>query len=253
MRVVLFSRAPGWYSFKGDRFVTRLAREHHEVVGIVVERRKLLAFLRDWVGKLGPQVVVGKLMEKVLRRGGASNGAVASPSDGSPAAAPVPLPPVYRVDSHNSPASADILRALEPDVLILRGCGIIRKPILDIPKRGVINGHYAFLPAYRGVDVTEWAVLHGDPPAVSVHFVNEGVDTGATLAARELPVAPGDTLGRLREKSAGLSLDLMVEVLNDLEAGREVPPPARKPGGRQYYKMHPRLRQLASERLRSVL
>src|SRR6185295_10790436 len=66
-------------------------------------------------------------------------------------------PRVYRVASHNSKETVEIVSGLKPDVLVLRGCGIIKSAILQIPRVATINPHYALLPAYRGMDVTEWS------------------------------------------------------------------------------------------------
>ena len=251
MKVVLFSRVPAWYSFRGDRLVTRLTQAGHEVVGVVVERTSTMASLREWMWKLGPGVVFTKALRKGLKLilgNGHSNGHAGghAPLQG------VVNPPVHVVASHNSAACVELVRSLHPDVLILRGCGIIKWPILEIPKLGTLNPHYALLPAYRGVDVTEWAALHGDPVAVSVHFVAEGVDTGAVLASRRITIEPGDTLGGLREKSAALAVDLFLEVLDTLAAGTSLPRTQSVTEGKQYFSMHPRLRHLANERLRSA-
>ena len=47
MRIVMFARVPGWYSFKQDRLVKRLQADGHEIIGIVVEQTKTLASLRE--------------------------------------------------------------------------------------------------------------------------------------------------------------------------------------------------------------
>lgn len=52
-------------------------------------------------------------------------------------------PDVFLVKSHNSAECVQILRDLEPDLIVLRGCGIVKKQVLEIPKIGVINPHYA--------------------------------------------------------------------------------------------------------------
>lgn len=250
MKVVLFSRVPGWYSFRSDRLVNRLVREGHEVVGIVVQRVRTLESIREWLFKLGPEVFLKKCFQKSLQMFGRNRRKKTAETAKVDESMPAVSPPVHVVDSHNSQACIDIVRGLSPEVLILRGCGIIKKPILDIPKLGTINPHYAILPLYRGMDVTEWAALHGDPVAVSVHFVSEGVDTGAILASRFISVEPGDTTGQLRDKSAQLAVDLFVEVLSRMEVGTLAPKTQHLSEGRQYFVMHPRLRLLVNERLR---
>lgn len=250
MRLVLFSRVPRWYSFRQDRLVKRLAAEGHDVVGIVVEQTNSLASIREWLWKLGPRLFLEKAMKKSLRRIGVKSGTMSGKSSSDARHSEVVNPEMYRVASHNSPDTVEIVRALRPDVIILRGCGIVRKPILDIPKSGTINPHYALLPAYRGMDVTEWSALHGDPVSVSVHTVNEGVDTGSVLVSRPVDVEPGDTVGALRDKSAALAVELIAEALKVV--GDSVHLSKEADAGRQYFVMHPRLRQLANARLKRV-
>jgi methionyl-tRNA formyltransferase len=230
--------------------VRRLTAEGHDVVGIVAERTDSVASIREWLWKLGPRVFVGKAIKKGLRRFGVKSGPVSSKRSSDNQNSIVVNPKMYRVASHNSPETVEIVRSLRPDVIILRGCGIIRKPILDIPKVGTINPHYALLPAYRGMDVTEWSALHGDPVSVSVHIVNEGVDTGSVLVSRSVDVEPGDTLGELRDKSAALAVDLIADALNLVVDGVAFAKDADE--GRQYYVMHPRLRNLANARLKRL-
>ena len=98
-------------------------------------------------------------------------------------------------------------------MLVLRGCGIVKGGILSLPRYGAINPHYALLPAYRGMEVTEWSVLHGDPVAVSVHWVHEAVDAGGVIVSKRIEIEPGDSLGDLREKCAALAADLLAEAL----------------------------------------
>jgi methionyl-tRNA formyltransferase len=250
MRIVLLSRLPRFYPLRGDRLLRQLASENHEVVAVVVERTSTVASLREWIEKFGPRVfakkVIGKVHGLVRLRGGRED--ASAHNSGAELAAVRPR--VFEVGSLNSPASVELVRSLCPDVVVLRNCGIIRKPILEIPRLGTLNPHYGLLPAYRGVDVTEWAALHGDTIAVTVHFVSEGVDTGAVLASRVIPVQRGDTLGLLRAKSAAVAAELLADVLTQLDKCSITAIPQRPDEGRQYFAMHPRLRQLASERLK---
>ena len=251
MRIILFSRVPAWYSFKGDRLVNRLAMEGYEIVGVVIQRVPTITAFREWLFKLGPQVFMRKVLKRTLRTVGLDIKTSGGELKNEPKRILI-MPPVHVVASHNSPVCIDLVRSLRPDVIILRGCGIIKKAVLEIPPLGVLNPHYGVLPSYRGMDVTEWAALHGDTVAVSVHFVAEGVDTGAVLASRPVSIQKGDTLGNLREKSAVIALDLFVEVLVKLKAGTLSLKVQSVTDGRQYFVMHPRLRQLANERLKRI-
>ncbi|MGE0131173.1 MAG: formyl transferase [Blastocatellales bacterium] len=254
MRIVMFARVPRWYSFREDRMTNRLLSEGVEIAGIVAERTRTRDAFRDWMFKLGPRVVFRKLLQKGLsisglRRGRHATQKTASGSGSYPTKAVTP-PPVHFVASHNSPECVEIVRRLRPELIVLRGCGIVKKQTLEIPSVGTINPHYALLPDYRGMDVTEWSVLHGAPAAVSVHWVSEDVDTGAVIISRRINVERGDTLGVLREKSAALASELMTEAIKRIESGDSTPSARKNIEGRQYFTMHPRLRQLAEFRLK---
>ena len=158
--------------------------------------------------------------------------------------------PVHFVASHNSDECIEIVKQLRPEVIVLRGCGIVNKQVLAVPTVGTINPHYGVLPAYRGMEATEWSVLHGDPCAVSVHWVVEAVDAGGVITSRRINVECGDEIGNLREKAAVIAAELLAEALNKIQSGVERPRFMPIVEGRKYFVMHPRLRQLAEMRLR---
>lgn len=242
MRIVLFSRVPRWYSFKNERLASHLAAESFEIVGVVVEEVPTVQAIQEWKKKLGVKVFAKKLGQRLTGKGqNSSNGEKFSKVEIDPK--------VYHFKSHNSPECVEKLRQLSPDVIVLRGCGILKTAVLEVPKIGVINPHYALLPDFRGMDVTEWSALHGEPIAVSVHSVNAGVDTGTVLKSEIIKPTTEDTVGNLRDKSAALAVRLLREALEDLRDGKEFPTNQMNDGGRQFFKMHPRLKALANQRL----
>ncbi len=246
MKIVLFSRVPRWYSFKNERLASRLTADGHEIIGVIVEETKTLKSIREWVWKLGFRVFFKKVLQKIS--GKKSQNATTKTSDDRSPNVKI-SPKVFLVKSHNSAECVEILKSLQPEVIVLRGCGIVKKQVLEVPKIGVINPHYALLPDYRGMDVTEWSALHGDPIAVSVHAVNEGVDTGKVLKSRIIEADADDTTGTLRDKCAALAVDLISEALTQIKETQTLPKERIEAGGRQYFQMHPRLKKLADERL----
>ena len=141
------------------------------------------------------------------------------------------------------------LDAHEPDLAILLGADLVPAELLAAPRLGTINAHYGLLPAYRGMNVTEWSVLRGDPPGVTVHLVDAGVDTGPILLREEIALRPGDTFATLRERHQEVAARLLVRAALELRDGTARPTPQRAEEGRQYYRMHPALRRLAADRL----
>jgi folate-dependent phosphoribosylglycinamide formyltransferase PurN len=142
------------------------------------------------------------------------------------------------------------LRAFAPDLLVLVGADIVPRSVLEVPRLGTINAHYGLLPAYRGMNVTEWSVYRGDTVGVSVHMVDPGIDTGDILATQEISIETGETFTSLREKHQATAARLLVRCALALRAGtaeRQRQDPA---DGRQYYRMHPSLRAVAETRLK---
>jgi methionyl-tRNA formyltransferase len=143
----------------------------------------------------------------------------------------------------------NLVRSLAPEVIVVRGCGILRKEVLSTASIGAINPHYASLPAYRGVDVTEWSMLHGDPCAVSVHWVTEEVDTGAVIVTERIEIGGAKSLGDLRERCAALAVILFARALQLISTTGESYRAHPGGAGRQYFNLHPRLYRLAELRL----
>jgi methionyl-tRNA formyltransferase len=153
------------------------------------------------------------------------------------------VPVVHEVTDANGEASVGILKDLAPDLLILGNCRILRRQVVAIPRIGVLNTHPGLLPAYRGVDVIPWALHNGDPLGVTIHFVNDGVDTGAIVAQRRIEPSPGDTLSSLDSKAHTLLRELLADVIAQLIATGQVESIEQDlKAGKQYYRMPPSLR-----------
>jgi len=152
----------------------------------------------------------------------------------------------------NGGVCADLLRALAPDLVLLGGAPILRAPILAVPRLGTLNAHQGPLPRYRGMNVLEWTVLDGRRPSLTVHFVDPGVDTGDIIMVEPVPILPGDSLDRLKERAARQQVDLLCRTVARAEAGPLPRHPQPREAGRQYFVLHPRLRALAEARLQQV-
>jgi methionyl-tRNA formyltransferase len=83
----------------------------------------------------------------------------------------------------------------DPRLVVSHGYRIIlRRDVLErLPDR-VINLHISLLPYNRGADPTLWSVLEDTPAGVTIHYIDEGVDTGDVIAQRAVALADDDTL-----------------------------------------------------------
>ena len=96
----------------------------------------------------------------------------------------------------------------EADVALVVAYGrILPADVLAGPRLGCVNVHASLLPKYRGAAPISWAVVHGETESgVTLMVLDEGMDTGDTLAYFRTPVGPNETAGELAEPSPAFEL-----------------------------------------------
>lgn len=78
---------------------------------------------------------------------------------------------------------------------------ILRKNILDLFPNSAINLHISYLPYNRGADPNFWSFIEDTPKGVSIHHLDEGVDTGDIIVQKEMSFDPSvETLGSSYQK-----------------------------------------------------
>lgn len=161
---------------------------------------------------------------------------------------------VKSVSNFNSKDSQRLLRELSPDLIVLAPAAqLIKRAILKIPKIGTLNAHPGLLPAYRGMHVVEYSILNGDPLGLTVHFVDEGVDTGDIIFQRPLRVSPGDTLDSFLERELQLAIQALVDAIELIKNRKYQRKPQDKSAGKQYYPIHPALLDIARVKLQEYV
>lgn len=101
-----------------------------------------------------------------------------------------------------------LIKDLSPNMIVVSAFNqIITKPIISIPRLGVINIHPSLLPKYRGATPTVWVLMNGEKKTgVTVHLIeDEKIDQGRIISQHLLNIVPMDTDGSLRQKLAKLS------------------------------------------------
>ena len=123
--------------------------------------------------------------------------------------------PVFQPPRVSAPEAVAELAALRPDLIVIAAYGqILKQPVLDMPRRGVLNVHASLLPRHRGASPVAAAILAGDEETgVSIMRVELALDAGPVLAARRLPIDPWDSTGSLAARLAEEGADLLMEVL----------------------------------------
>lgn len=116
---------------------------------------------------------------------------------------------------------AEVVAGFEPDLVVSAGFMKILAPAFleRFPQR-IINTHPALLPAFPGAHAVRDALAYGAKVTGStVHFVDEGVDTGRIIAQRPVTIEVGDTEERLHERIKTVERQLIVEVIGQFARG----------------------------------
>ena len=147
----------------------------------------------------------------------------------------------YAPKNVNNSELVAVFRELAPDLIVVISYRqILRKPIIDIPRLGVINLHGALLPKFRGGSPINWAIINGESETgVTIHYIDEGVDTGPIIAQRRIPITCDDTAVTLFEKVTNEGFELFKQVVYYFETGSVPTIPNRKEEGSYYRRRTP--------------
>jgi phosphoribosylglycinamide formyltransferase 1 len=130
---------------------------------------------------------------------------------------------VFPLDSYESRderdrAMADWLSARGVDWVVLAGYMQLLAPaFLDRFPERVINVHPALLPSFPGAHAIEDALAAGArETGATVHYVDEGVDTGAVIVQERVAIENGDTVESLRARIQAVEHRILPKVVRDL-------------------------------------
>lgn len=91
---------------------------------------------------------------------------------------------------------------------------IFKKEIINLPSLGVINCHAGKLPFYRGRNILNWALINDEKEfGITVHYIDEGIDTGDIINQRSYPITDKDTYQTLLELAYEECADILYESL----------------------------------------
>jgi phosphoribosylglycinamide formyltransferase-1 len=94
---------------------------------------------------------------------------------------------------------------------------LFRQPFFDYYGGRIVNTHSAPLPDFPGAHPIEDVLAAGaSETAATVHYVDEGIDTGPVIAQEPVPVLPDDTVDSLRSRVQAVEHRLLPEVVREL-------------------------------------
>lgn len=154
-----------------------------------------------------------------------------------------------RVTSLNASDAIEALREARPDLVVYAGGGIVGRDFLAASGQGVLNVHGGPLPAFRGMNAAEWAVLHGVQPECVAHWMEPTVDTGPVLGATVVSLDGVTSVPAMRGVMTRASVELMLATVDAIAAGQATGRPQRREDGRLFHVMASPLLDMVERRL----
>lgn len=107
------------------------------------------------------------------------------------------------------------LKAAGVDMVCLAGfLRLVKRPLLDAFPRRILNIHPSLLPAFPGLESWKQALAAGaSETGCTVHFVDDGMDTGPIILQESIPISPSDTPESLHARIQELEHRLYPEAI----------------------------------------
>jgi folate-dependent phosphoribosylglycinamide formyltransferase PurN len=205
--------------------INALGRKFGPIDVLSEEPEPRLAFLKRRARKIGWFSTAGQFATMVLvllgkKRHAAKIDAIVAQDALEPE--PNPQHKIIEIGSVNSQACLDAIRRLDPKVVLLAGCRIVKPDILRSIPCPVLNYHAGITPQYRGMNGGYWALATGDAEnfGTTVHLVDSGVDTGGILYQVRGKPGAGDNIMTYALRLASMSRDICVQAVGDALNGK---------------------------------
>ncbi|HVV68672.1 MAG TPA: formyl transferase [Gammaproteobacteria bacterium] len=156
-----------------------------------------------------------------------------------------------RVNSANDRETIQLLQQLQPDIVVINGTRLLSKELLASTDAVFINMHAGITPAYRGVHGGYWALANHDANhcGVTVHLVDEGIDTGNILYQSVIAPTPSDNFITYPLLQLAAGIPLLIQAVKDVQNNQIAIQPA-KTNLDSKLRSHPTLWQYVYYRLR---
>jgi len=124
----------------------------------------------------------------------------------------------YESREERDVALAEWLQSRGVELVVCAGyMHLFRLPFFDYYGGRIVNTHSAPLPEFPGAHPIEDVLTAGVPEtAATVHYVDEGIDSGPVIAAEKVPVREDDTVDSLRERVKAAEHKLLPRVVRQL-------------------------------------
>ena len=239
IKVALLARPSRFSSY-----LAHVLQEQTTLVGVVFEQRTWkhqLRILTRRCRRIGAAKVVDQLLLKVYTSlfESRKDHAIADRLLGLRGLQQAQKAPVLKVQDINDHRVLDFLKQSDPSLVIVNGTSLIKPALIHAFTGPMVNVHVGITPEYRGSYGGFWALYDHriDRVGVTLHTIDEGIDTGQIIAHGFLEIKETPTLKGLVYEQQRLGLELLMKLIEQwpekIDSARYGSQPRRK--GRFFY------------------
>jgi len=112
------------------------------------------------------------------------------------------------------------LKSLKANCQVVVAFRMLPEVVWRMPEFGTFNLHASLLPNYRGAAPINWAIINGETKTgVTTFFIDDKIDTGAIILAKETPIDENENAGQLHDRLMVLGSTTVIETLALIEKG----------------------------------
>ncbi|MEO7800524.1 MAG: formyl transferase [Ginsengibacter sp.] len=191
--------------------VTLVIIEEKERTSIFIKRRIRRLGLFKVLGQISFEIFIAKPLKFVSKKR-RSEIIIENDLDTTE----IPLNVQKNVKSINSEETIELLKNINPDLIVVNGTRIISKKVLSRVSCKIINTHAGITPKYRGVHGMYWALANHDKEnsGVTVHFVDEGIDTGNIIYQRQVLPTMADNFSTYPLLQLAEGIEILLQAVN---------------------------------------
>lgn len=133
--------------------------------------------------------------------------------------------PIELSDNINSDEFIERIRKYDVDLFVSMSFNqIFKTRTINFPRYKTINCHAGKLPFYRGRNILNWALINDEKEfGITVHYVDEGIDTGDIIEQECYPITDEDDYSTLLERAYSGCAEILYKAIKRIQAGNVNP------------------------------
>ncbi len=122
----------------------------------------------------------------------------------------------YSVESINDSKCYEIIKSIEPDIILTFGTGIIRRHIINLCPDGFLNLHGGCPENYRGLDTHMWAIYHKEfnQLITTLHILEPRLDAGNIVSQKMIFLSKNKKIYQLRAQNTEICVELSISAID---------------------------------------